>query len=118
MPTKLETIFNKIENAICEIKEDQDYITESAAFSHYFLRLKFGIDDETAKESLTDGGYDHGIDAIHIENSNIKTIHFFQFKFPESFSRISSGFTDKEIVTLCKGVEDFLTSIELDGNWN
>ncbi|MCQ8261227.1 AIPR family protein [Streptococcus suis] len=118
MPTKLETIFNKIENDICEIKEEQDYITESAAFSHYFLRLKFGIDDETAKESLTDGGYDHGIDAIYIENSNINTIHFFQFKFPKSLNGISSGFTDDEIVKLCKGVEDFLTSTELDDNWN
>ena len=119
MPTKLETIYTKIKNEVTEIKTINKYDNFSIAFGHFYVKHVFNIDDQTAKETLTDGGFDNGIDAIYISEDSTPILHFFQFKFPNSENNLSEGYTDDEIVKLGSGTQEFLESKELDeSRWN
>ena len=119
MPTKIETIYKKIKNEVTEIKTTNKYSNDSTAFGHFYVKNIFNIDDQTAKESLTEGGFDNGIDAIYISESSTPVLHFFQFKFPNSENNLSDGYTDEEIVKLGSGTQIFLQSKKLDkSTWN
>lgn len=119
MPTKLETIYKKIKAEVNEIKKEYSYSNDSASFGHFFIKYLFNIDDQTASESLTDGGGDNGIDAIYISEDQTPILNFFQFKFPNSESNLNSGFTNAEIVKLGNGVQLFLESKDLNkSSWN
>jgi len=119
MATKIETIYDKIQREIQDIKEVEGYENNSVSFGHFIVRSLFSIDDQTAREAITDGGKDNGIDAIFIEDKYEKIVNFFQFKFPESIRTIKSGFTDSEINGLGTGVQAFLTSMSLSSRtWN
>lgn len=119
MPTNLEINYTKINNQILEIQTDNDYPNKSVAFGHFFIKTMFNVDDQTASESITDGGKDNGIDAIFISNDDNPTIYFFQFKFPSSPNTINKGFTEEEVVKLGNGVLTFFESSNLDPNlWN
>ncbi len=119
MPTKLETIYKKIKNEVTEIKIINGYDNNSTAFGHFYIKHVFNIDDQTANEALTDGGFDNGIDAIYISEDPIPILHFFQFKFPNSENNLGDGYTDNEIVKLGNGTQEFLESKELDtSSWN
>lgn len=119
MPTKIETIYKKIKNEVNEIREINQYVNDSTAFGHFYIKHIFNIDHQTAKESLTEGGNDNGIDAIYISQDSTPILHFFQFKFPSSENNLSDGYTDEEIVKLGSGTHTFLQSKELDESmWN
>lgn len=119
MPTKIETIYKKVKNEVHEIKEVNEYPNNSTAFGHFFIKYIFNVDDQTAEESLTEGGKDNGIDAIYISEDTTPVLHFFQFKFPESEGNLRNGFTDEEITKLGSGTQRFLESNELDSSiWN
>lgn len=119
MPTKLETIYKKIKNEVIEIKTINGYDNNSTAFGHFYIKHVFNIDDQTANEALTDGGFDNGIDAIYISEDPIPILHFFQFKFPNSENNLGDGYTDNEIAKLGNGTQEFLESKELDtSSWN
>lgn len=119
MPTRLQIIYNKINDEIESIKESNGYDTTSNAFGHFFIKSLFNIDDQTANESLTDGAYDNGIDAIFISDEDIPVLNFFQFKYPMSEKNLVDGFKDEEIVKLGDGTQSFLMSTELnDKRWN
>ncbi len=106
MATRFERIYE-------DLKQDLQYIVEeyyqgnlSSAFGHFFLKMKFGLSNDEAYECMTDGFNDNGIDAIYTENN--KTVHFFQFKFPEEISGISKGIKEDEVLKLTNGFENFV----------
>lgn len=106
MATRFERIYE-------DLKQDLQYIVEeyyqgnlSSAFGHFFLKMKFGLSNDEAYECMTDGFNDNGIDAIYTENN--KTVHFFQFKFPEEISGISKGIKEGEVLKLTNGFENFV----------
>lgn len=106
MATRYERIYE-------DLKQDLQYIVEeyysgnlSSAFGHFFLKMKFGLSNDEAYECMTDGFNDNGIDAIYTENN--KTVHFFQFKFPEEKSGISRGIKEDEVLKLTNGFENFV----------
>lgn len=106
MATRYERIYE-------DLKQDLQYIVEeyysgnlSSAFGHFFLKMKFGLSNDEAYECMTDGFNDNGIDAIYTENN--KTVHFFQFKFPEEISGISRGIKEDEVLKLTNGFENFV----------
>lgn len=106
MATRFERIYE-------DLKQDLQYIVEeyypgnlSSAFGHFFLKMKFGLSNDEAYECMTDGFNDNGIDAIYTENN--KTVHFFQFKFPEEISGISRGIKEDEVLKLTNGFENFV----------
>lgn len=106
MATRFERIYE-------DLKQDLQYIVEeyyqgnlSSAFGHFFLKMKFGLSNDEAYECMTDGFNDNGIDAIYTEN--YKTVHFFQFKFPEEISGISKGIKEDEVLKLTNGFENFV----------
>lgn len=119
MPTNLEITYTKIDNQILEIKSDNDYPNKSIAFGHFFIKTMFNVDDQIARESMTDGGNDNGIDSIFISNDDNPSIHFFQFKFPSSKDTINNGFTEEEVTKLGHGVLTFFETSNLDPKyWN
>jgi len=76
----------------------------SRAFIHLYLKVKFGLLDFQARESLiTDGTDDGGLDAYFIDKAN-KTVHVIQSKFRET----AANFEGKEI-----GLDD-LSKMEVD----
>lgn len=106
MATRFERIYE-------DLKQDLQYIVEeyyqgnlSSAFGHFFLKMKFGLSNDETYECMTDGFNDNGIDAIYTENN--KTVHFFQFKFPEEISGISKGIKEDEVLKLTNGFENFV----------
>ncbi len=119
MPTRIETIYNKMKQEIIEIKGIQIYDNESVAFGHFVIKAMFNEDDQKVKESMTDGFHDNGIDAVFVDTRSNPIVHFFQFKFPNSVNTIQNGYTDAEVKGLGMGVQEFLTSGTLNkGTWN
>lgn len=119
MPKRIQTIYNKINNEVKAIKEANGYKNLSNSFGHFFIKSVFNIDDVSAKEALTDGGDDNGIDAIYISGDKNRTLNFFQFKYPSDSKGFKAGFTDEEIVKLSNGTLTFLSGDELDDkSWN
>lgn len=105
MATRYERVYNDMKEELENIKDNHGYANISNSFGHFILKMTFGITEEECAECNTDGADDNGIDAIYIEQNN--TVHFFQFKFPESSKTISKGVSEDEILKLCNGVEAF-----------
>ena len=121
MPTKYERIYNQIKIDISEIKDQYEYLNDSAAFGHLVLKLMFDIPDDDANEAITDGPDDNGIDAIYFETKESKTvIHFFQFKYPASDSTIDNCVNQDKILKLFNGFEHFIgrEDMFLSLSWN
>ena len=121
MPTKYERVYEQIKSEIAEIKDQYDYIYDSASFGHLILKLLFDISDDEANEAITDGFDDNGIDAVYFEKKESKTIiHFFQFKFPSSEENICSAVSQDEILKLFNGFEHFIgnSSVFSSLKWN
>jgi hypothetical protein len=49
---------------------------ESAAFLNWFLENVFNLDDVDADDSICDGNYDQGIDAIYVSDVDQEIILF------------------------------------------
>lgn len=118
MATRYERIYSDIKESIGYLVEQYYPDNYSSAFGHYFLKMKFGLNDDEAAECMTDGYDDNGIDAIYIENN--KTAHFFQFKFPADINGISNGIKEDEILKLENGFENFVDSNDVFSQliWN
>ncbi len=118
MATRYERVYNDLKEELENIKDNCKYTNISTAFGHFILKMTFGITEEECSECNTDGIDDNGIDAIYIEEN--RTVHFFQFKFPESSKSISNGVSEAEILKLCSGVEAFTGNDDLFNSlsWN
>lgn len=118
MATRYERVYSDMKEELENIKDNYGYANLSNAFGHLILKMIFGITEEECFECNTDGSNDNGIDAIYIEENN--TIHFFQFKFPDSSKNICKGVSEEEILKLCNGVEAFTGNDDLFNSfsWN
>ncbi|MGT4674194.1 AIPR family protein [Aeromonas caviae] len=87
-PDKYSKLYNKNETDIEKINQ-----CRARAFIHLYLKVSFGITDFSEREhTLTDKGYDGGIDGYHIDQDN-KVIYLIQSKFRAN----SHNFENKEI---------------------
>jgi len=117
MATKFERIYRDIDDELNNIKDSNKYTNKSQAFGHFILQMLFGLTDEETLDCCTDGFNDNGIDAVYIDQN---TVHFFQFKFPESESSISNGYSESEVLKLCNGVNCFVNNEKVFNSvkWN
>lgn len=100
--------FSTVDTSIQKIKEDFNLKDKSSAFYYYVLDLLLNLQEDEIKESITDtcflakegkcAGHDRGIDAVYVEQTETKNkIHFFNFKYVETFERTKSNFPANEI---------------------
>ena len=120
MPTVLETVYSKISQIVEEVKQEFEYSNKSKAFAHIMMKMIFGLSDQDAQETITDDYKDNGIDAIYYEEIEAEKVrmHFFQFKFPESFGTVKSGFSEAETNKLVVGYERFISPEFNSKIWN
>lgn len=96
-------------------------ITEDVdAFYHLVLDLFLSLDSTEREDSITDtnynmsrdrgSGHDRGIDAIFIQDINgKKIIHFFNFKYKNSFESCQNHFSSREVDKICNFFETLYT---------
>ncbi len=68
-----------------------DAENDAQAFSFLALEYILNLVPEDAKDAITDGGNDRGVDAVYVDE-NTNTIHIFQFKFVQSFEKAKNNF--------------------------
>jgi len=100
--------FSVIRSYVERHQQDLDKGPEDA-FYHFALNLILGLQDDEIEDAITDnnylmkvsgskGGHDRGIDAVHIDDADVRpTIHFFNFKYTSKFEKTSSHFPAGEI---------------------
>lgn len=108
--TKYDSYYNSIKNLINNIRDENEYKTDSIAFAHWYLRHSFNLNDQQISEAIIDGRDDLGIDAIIFDDSN-NTLSVFQFKFPSKSDNINTEILQGDILKTFNG---FNTLIDND----
>ncbi|WP_025161852.1 AIPR family protein [Paraclostridium bifermentans] len=94
--------YEKINEEINKILEDNEYSRTSHAFAHWFLMNIRGLNNESISELITDDFDDWSIDAINIDYDN-EVIELYQFKLPISQKKIEGDITQEEILKFLHG---------------
>lgn len=94
--------------------------TASKAFMPLMVASILDVTEEEAYDSITDGGQDRGVDALFVDDRDGKnTIHVFQFKYTEDFSKSKSNFPSNEIDKILSFLNDLLDKdIDMQNNCN
>lgn len=94
---------------------ESDYAsTEKRAFSHIALEYLLTLSPEEITDSITDGPSDRGVDAVFIDDRDVKNvIHIFQIKHTSTFSKSRNNFPSNEIDKILSFCVDVLN--ESDG---
>jgi AIPR protein len=99
--------FSTINSHVSRIKDDLNKEPQDV-FYYFVLEIILGLQDDEIEDSITDsdylikngkgGGHDRGIDAIYIDDSDVKpVVHFFNCKYTNEFEKISNNFPSGEI---------------------
>lgn len=113
--TKYDSYFTKIKEQLDVIKLDNEYRTQSMAFSHWYLSKYKKLDDQQIAESLIDGADDLGIDAIIIDEVT-ESLSVFQFKFPSKKENISKEIDQGDVLKTWNGFETLIdNSVKYEG---
>jgi len=94
--------YSLIKEHVRKIQEDQEFNQPSNAFYYFALNYILNLQEDEISDCITDTffltstgsetGHDRGIDAVYIDESeSTATIHFFNFKYAETFE-ITKGF--------------------------
>ncbi len=93
IPEILNLFKEQLGNQIAGIVEEQGFDNTGYGFAYWYFRHIGGMTDIEAKEQISDGGGDLGIDAIEIRDDQVM---FYQFKNPESVDKaLATGDLDK-----------------------
>ena len=91
------------------IGESPYFSTQKRAFSHVLLEYILSLSPEEIEDAITEGPNDRGIDAVYVdERDGRNTIHLFQFKHVNSFSKAKNNFPSSEIDKLLSFCADLL----------
>lgn len=108
--TKYESYYLKILENLRAIKEENEYITESLAFAHWYLANYYRLSNQDIAEAIIDGDGDLGIDSIIIDEDN-NALTIMQYKLPAKKENINCEIDQGEILKTWNG---FLTLISND----
>ena len=100
--------FSTVHSYIEKFKKDYSFTESSNAFYFFALNLFMDLQDDEIEDSITDNfylsstgqihGHDRGIDAVYINESGERAIiHFFNFKYANTFEKTKSYFPASEI---------------------
>lgn len=102
--------FSLIKTYVECYKKDYQLNSIVKAFSYLCLDFILSLQQDEMEEALTEGEMDRGIDAVYIdESSSVATIHIFNFKYTEKFTKIKNNFPSNEvdkILTIIKQILD------------
>lgn len=102
--------WNHLQRKIEACRAAHHYQTNGEAFPHVILQTLFQSDDPMIRECLTDGGNDHGIDAVIVSHPpSLPEIHLFQFKCHEKFRAEDRNFPANEVPKIKSFLTDLLT---------
>lgn len=91
------------------IEAESGFDTIIRAFQSLSVSVILGVDEEDARDSVVDGGFDRGIDAIYIdERGGSNVIHLFQFKYAQTFEKSKTNFPSSEIDKILSFISDLL----------
>ena len=90
------TTIEQVKNKVREFQKRTNFgRTDEDNFAPWWLQQKFKISDEEATMLCSDGNFDFGIDAFHIQDKSDKTVlSLIQAKFTEDISQIKKGVND------------------------
>ncbi|MBA3534420.1 MAG: AIPR family protein [Ardenticatenales bacterium] len=107
-PTPSIQDFSLVNSFVEKYKKDYGFKDSSNAFYYLVLGHLLNLQDDEITDSITDNhflktigkvhGHDRGIDAVYIDESDTKpTVHFFNFKYIQSFEKVDGFFPSAEI---------------------
>ena len=105
--TRYESYYNKIRKQIEQIRNENEYNTDSMAFAHWYLEKYFKLSSQQIAEAIIDGEDDLGIDAVIINEENHSLI-IMQFKFPSKSSTINNEIGQGDILKTLNGFETLI----------
>lgn len=108
--TKYESYYLKILENLKILKEENEYMTDSLAFAHWYLESYYKLSNQEIAEAIIDGDGDLGIDSIIIDEDN-SALTVMQYKLPSKKENINSEIDQGEILKTWNG---FLTLISND----
>lgn len=114
--TKFDSYYNKLEEVLKAIENEQGYTNISLAFAHWFLKNQIGLSEQEIGESIIDGDGDYGIDAVRLDQKN-KTMTVYQFKFPQKQS-IGKEISQGDILKTLNGFSILMGQNEVQNNSN
>jgi hypothetical protein len=90
------TTIEQVKNKIREFQRRTNFgRTDEDNFAPWWLQQKFKLSDEEATMLCSDGNFDFGIDAFHIQDKPDKTVlSLIQAKYTEDINQIKKGVTD------------------------
>jgi hypothetical protein len=90
--------WSQVKSGVTAFNNSLGFGNESKAFQFFAISKILKIDDDEIHSAITDGGDDRGIDAIFIDSRpERRTIHLFQFKYVNDFSKVENSFPSNEI---------------------
>ena len=104
---KFQVYYERIKAELEKIKKENNYITLSKAFAHWYLFNFCNVDANDLGESILDGFGDNGIDAIILENDTMK---LYQFKFPDKIDNLVKKIDEKTVLKLLNGYKKLNSS--------
>jgi hypothetical protein len=104
----------QIKNKVREFQKRTNFgRTDEDNFTPWWLQQKFKLSDEEATMLCSDGNFDFGIDAFHIQDKPDKTIlSLIQAKFTEDINQIKKGIND--ITRFIPSLSKILKRLESD----
>lgn len=125
---KFQVYYKRVKNELELIQKENNYMNLSKAFAHWYLLNFCDSDIQQIGESIIDGDWDNGVDAIIYIND---TMILYQFKFPDKITNLSKQIDEKTALKLINGYkkltsgrkprkanENFLTYREIVKNQN
>jgi hypothetical protein len=103
------SLIDDIRNDVQEISKDRG-LTEDRAFGYWFLERYEDLSPEEAEDTITDGPWDRGRDAVYLDEEN-DTLKIYQFKYSENLEYVRNTLTD--VQTGLRAEEWRLPSIDI-----
>jgi AIPR protein len=87
------SVLDDIKGAVKAVAEDRGFADEYKAFGYWFLEEIEDFSAEEAQDLVVDGPWDHGRDAVHLDEDE-RALRIFQFKYSETSSYVEDAFND------------------------
>jgi len=115
--------FSLVRTHVQQFTKDLELDNDSLGFMFFALDLILGIQDDEARDAITDtsylkisklsSGHDRGIDAIYIDESEKPAIvHIFNFKYSGDKKKIGNNFPSSEIDKILSFISSVISDDE------
>ena len=107
--TKYESYYKKISEQVKQIRDSNEYKTDSVAFLHWYLSQYYKMSQQEIVEAIVDGKEDLGIDAVILDEGN-QSLTIMQFKFPNKPENVNREIDQASILKTWNGFEVLISN--------